>query len=1003
MTGSRRKARWLSLWIALPVAAQQSTQLSGLIRDPSDAAIPGAAVTLTSEETGFRRNAQSNDDGGYTIASLQPGLYKITVRKEGFRTAIRFGVKLDVALPARVDFTLPIGSAYETITVESPALEIQSDNASVGTLVTREWIGRLPLNGRGLLSLLELTPGTVVTPATRGEAGQFTVNGQRPNTHYFTVDGVSVNSGVMAGAQPAQTTGGSLPGMTAFGSYHNLVPLEALEEFRVQTSTLVPEFGRLPGANITLNSRSGSNVFHGSLFEYLRNERLDANDWFANRYRLPRSPQRLHDFGASVSGPLLRNRTFFFGSYEQLRFRQPFTWRAPVPSLETRAAAPDWVRPLLTLYPEPTGALLSNGTGEWLGQSNRPSRVDVGSLRLDQSIRSRLHLFGRFNQAPSWNEFGSSQVNHLSIRSRALTGGITATFAPWLLSEFRAGHSRSRAASTWSQTRAAVLTPCFWTEIGAQFQPTAGCDTFYRYSIGGLGQIVSGRESNVEQDQWNLVNVVSVVSGSHQIRVGGDWRQLTPARATPVTMLNVMADSLDDLVARRNLWIASTDFPVTRSLLREWSAFAQDTWRVIPRLTLTYGVRWEFAPPVRGLQQQGPFRPPVEQDLWAHQYLNLGSRVGGAVRLRRNGSTVLRTGFGLYFDSSLGIAADIVNGVWSSFWQVGNPLPEASGPGRTLLTQAFVPDLRLPRVWQWNTTVEHAFGQHGVASLGYIGAQGLDLVRREVGGPEFVNLVRISTATNHGGSDYHGFQAQLRGRIGSRLQTMVSYTWSHAMDTGSSDGGLYWIGSGLSARRDRASADFDVRQVFAAAATYETGEQWGASLKPWLRSWSLNGIWRARTGFPVDVLNAERAMGVGFANVFRPDSVAGIPVWRTDRTAPGGRLLNPQAFATPSEFAQGSLGRNVICGFGMTQVDIAAQRDFRFSERASLQIRLEVFNAFNRANFADPVRYRVSPLFGQSASMLNGMLGTGTPASGLAPSLQSGGPRSAQLTARFRF
>src|SRR5439155_3585695 len=196
---------------------------------------------------GFRRVTQSQPDGAYVVSSLQPGVYKITVRKDGFRTLIRFGFKLSPSQPARADFKLVVGSVQETITVEGSTPLLHGEDASVGTLVGRDEIERLPLYGRGLLGLLELAPGVVVTPATRGESGQFSVAGQRPNMNYFTVDGVSANSGVSGGGLPAQSTGAALPAMTAFGGMEGLVSRDALEGARVQTSTTAPEFGRLPG------------------------------------------------------------------------------------------------------------------------------------------------------------------------------------------------------------------------------------------------------------------------------------------------------------------------------------------------------------------------------------------------------------------------------------------------------------------------------------------------------------------------------------------------------------------------------------------------------------------------------------------------------------------------------------------------------------------------------------------------------------------------------------
>src|SRR5579862_3639639 len=278
------------LFCVFSLHAQPYTHLSGLIRDISEAGVPGAVVSVVSEETGFRRVAETRPDGGYLVSALDAGLYKVVVRKQGFRTMIRFGVKLEVAQPARLDFMLAVGSMQEAITVEGGPALLNSEDGSVGTLVERDEIEHLPLNGRGLTSLLELSPGTVMTPATRGEAGQFTVNGQRPNTHYFTVDGMITNTGVSAGGLPAQSTGGSLPGMTAFGSLHSLISLDALEEFRMQTSSAIPEFGRLPGAQVSLSSRTGSNELHGSLLYFFRNELLNANDWFGNSQGDPRAP-----------------------------------------------------------------------------------------------------------------------------------------------------------------------------------------------------------------------------------------------------------------------------------------------------------------------------------------------------------------------------------------------------------------------------------------------------------------------------------------------------------------------------------------------------------------------------------------------------------------------------------------------------------------------------------------------------------------------------------------
>src|SRR5579872_7372726 len=293
----------LCLCLSGSLLAQETAQLSGFIWDSSDALVPAAGVSVVNEETGFRRDTRSGDGGSYQVAYLNPGHYKITVRRDGFRTLVQFGIKLDAAQSARLDFHLQLGDVQEVVTVNGGPVLLNAEDASVSTLVGRNWIEQLPLNGRGLLTLMELAPGAIITPASAGEAGQFSINGQRPNTNYFTVDGVSANTGVSGGGLPAQMPGGSLPNMTAFGSFHDLISVESLDEFRVQTSTAAPEYGRAPGGEIQLSSRSGSNDFHGLFFEAFRNEALDANDWFRNSTGSPRLPLRMSDYGGTLGGP----------------------------------------------------------------------------------------------------------------------------------------------------------------------------------------------------------------------------------------------------------------------------------------------------------------------------------------------------------------------------------------------------------------------------------------------------------------------------------------------------------------------------------------------------------------------------------------------------------------------------------------------------------------------------------------------------------------------------
>ncbi|MBV9744474.1 MAG: carboxypeptidase regulatory-like domain-containing protein, partial [Acidobacteriia bacterium] len=383
----------LSLVFASAASAQALAFLYGHIVDPSAAAVAGTSVTVVNEENGFRHFTTTESDGAYSVGPLTPGLYKLTVRKDGFRTMIRFHVAVDGARPARADFALSLGSVQETITVEDtsdPTGLGRRNDPAVTTQLYREDLDNLPLDGRGLLGLVEFAPGTNVVPATRGDPGQFVADGQRPNTNSFFVDGISANLGVTAGGLPAQAAGGSLPILSAFGSLDSLIPVSAVQDFEIRTSSATSPFGRLPGAAVSITSRSGSNEFHGSAGYTFRNELLAANDWFANRAGAPRTELRENSVDTSLSGPIWRNQTFFFLGYEWMNLAQPFMWVEPVPSVTARAAAPSWAQPVLALYPLPNGPALGQGLAGWNGRDWRPSGLHAGSARLDHAFTPHL-------------------------------------------------------------------------------------------------------------------------------------------------------------------------------------------------------------------------------------------------------------------------------------------------------------------------------------------------------------------------------------------------------------------------------------------------------------------------------------------------------------------------------------------------------------------------------------------------------------------------------------
>ena len=442
---------WL-LWLGVGLSAQSTNaSLTGRVTDASKALIVSARVAAIATDTNIRHTSETNGAGEYFLTNLPPGRYHIEVVKQGFKTLVKPDVILHVQDVLHLDFEMRVGPTSETIQVESGAPLVNTESATVSTLVDNRFVENLPLNGRSFASLLELTPGVVLTP-TAGpfyEQGQFSVNGQRPDANYFMVDGVSANLGTPA-LFFGQGGTGQLPATSAFGGMSNLVSLDALQEFRVQTSTFAPEFGRSPGAQVSVLTKSGTNALHGTAFEYFRNDILDANNWFANNQDLPKPALRQNDFGGVLGGPIEKDKLFFFGSYEGLRVRQPQIANTYVPSLASRQNASSAVQPLLNAFPKPTGSDFGNGTAAFTAGYSDPSSLNSYSGRIDYLLSQHLSLFARYSDAPSslvqrgGLAYSYSTLLHTKDRTQTVTVGSNGTITAHAINEFRFNYSLSQ-------------------------------------------------------------------------------------------------------------------------------------------------------------------------------------------------------------------------------------------------------------------------------------------------------------------------------------------------------------------------------------------------------------------------------------------------------------------------------------------------------------------------------------------------------------------------------
>ncbi len=1024
-------------------AQSTNASLAGRVTDPAKALIVDAEVAAISAGTNVRYETTTNGSGEYYLPSLSPNAYRIEVEKYGFKKVVKPDVVLNVQDALRVDFEMTVGSVSETVTVEAGAPLVNTESATVSTVIDRRLVENLPLNGRSFQTLLTLTPGVVLTPAAFNEQGQFSVNGQRADANYFTVDGVSANFGVTGFTAMMQSASGSLPAFSASGGTNSLVSVDAMQEFRIQTSSFAPEFGRTPGGQVSIVTRSGTNTFHGTLFEYFRNDVLDARDWFVNFNNLPKPSERQNDFGGVLGGPILSDRTFFFFSYEGLRLRQPSSMQTAVPDAASRQQAPAAIRPYLNAYPVANGAALGPGLAQFNASFSNPSTLDAYSIRLDHMVSSKLSLFGRYNYSPSSLDqrapfFSSGRVlsttNSLSSSVHTGTAGLTQIIKPGISNEALVNYSNHRINIKFVMDDFGGAAPLPDTLFFPSGYSSANSN--FIFIVGGAGEYVQGKQGTDEQRQINLVDNLSVTKGSHQMKFGADYRWLapfsSPAAYRQFAQFSGVTATPGGALSGTALFAQSSAFQTNALLSQNFSLYGQDTWKITPRLTVTYGLRWDVNPPLRGKNPANdPFTvvglnnpatmtlAPRGTPLYQTTYGNVAPRFGLACQLRESpdwGAT-LRAGFGVFYDLGQGS----LGGVSSFFPYLANknfspgqfplspqnaapPVFNANPPVNSILVAD--PHLKLPRTYQWNVALEQSVGSNQSVSATYVGAIGRDLLR-------IINLFNVNPSfqsvaltDNSATSDYHALQLKFQRRLSSGLQALASYSWSHSIDIASTDAlatNLNTPGQIAAANVDRGNSNFDIRHSFTAGVTYDLTSYGSQKIvKTILSGWSLDGFIFARTAPPVNVVGAS-FFAAGTQLAPRPNVTPGVPLELHGAEFPGGKILNRAAFSTAPTGTQGNFGRNVLRGFGASQADVGLQRQFHLTEKLGLRFRAEFFNIFNHPNFGNPVNTLTNALFGRSTQTLASSLGSGGANGGLNPLYQIGGPRSIQLAFKLQF
>jgi Carboxypeptidase regulatory-like domain len=1051
--------------LALPLAAQSvNGTINGRVLDPSNRAIGGADILVINDATGVKYSGKTTEDGIYAMPNLPPGPYRLQVSKVGFKTLIKPDIVLNIQDALSINFTLPIGAVFEIVTVKGGASMINTTDGSVSTVIDHTYVENMPLNGRSFQDLILLTPGVVTQTSQAsqiggtgfGLTGEFSVNGQRTESNYYTVDGVGANIGASAGGNITLggAASGSLPGATALGTTQALVSVDDLQEFRVQSSTYSAEYGRNPGGQFAFETKSGTNQWHGSAYDYLRNGALDAQDWFNDYFGVPQPALRQNNFGGTFGGPVEvpglyhgEDKTFFFVSYEGLRLTAPQAASInPVPDLclrgvvasctGTEAPAPVALQPILNAFPLPSANGIVNaasGSAQYVGSWSNPASINSTSVRFDHVVKDKLRLFFRFSDTGSNSAnrgsfalAGTPAYNQtLAYIARTYTAGVSSIISNSISNDLRLNYSSNTAISSQVIQALGGSTPVDLQQLtGLGARSNVGA---VFYNLGGIQ--ISQLQASGAQKQWNLVDTLSLSLGHHQFKFGVDYRRLAPVALPENPEVGYYYFNESAVQTNSANTVAVAEAPAY-PLYTNFSAFAQDDWRPSQRLSVSLGLRWEVNPAPGATQGLQPYTvqgagpntwtlAPQGTPLWHTTYGNFAPRLGAAYILRntQGRETVVRAGGGVFFDTgqqlgSLGFGGPgfeqvSVNFVTPTSFPTLPAIPTIVNPpvAPYSVVAAFEPHLQLPYTLQWSTSLEQALGNSQALTISYVGSHSSRLLQENVFQPANNPISTFFYFAENGlTSDYDSLQAQFRRRLSSGLTVLASYTWSHCIDYGSEN---YNYGY------QRGDCDFDVRHSLSTAFAYDLPNVGsGGFVNAVLHRWGLDDRFTARTAFPVTLVGNELLQPNGQTYNGGLNFVPGQPVYlygancaavlqglgdlQPGRGCPGGRAINPEAF-TATGSGLGDAPRNFARGFGAWQMDMAIRRDFPIHERLKLQFRAEAFNIFNHPNFGGIDPLFGDTTFGQSLGTLANSLGV------LSPLYQMGGPRSMQFALKLVF